>query len=330
MNKKFLFIISLIITIGLAVFLLHAREALFKIKFKKELPEIKVAITISYPSLFIATEKRFFEEEEIMVKFETMSAEDGLSALLAEKVDYVIQPAPFLESYIRAALEKEPIKIIMFPSRYRVLKLIAQPGLKLENLKNMAIHPSMNYPALKFIEENNLEIEIITITKFDELEILLTLGKVEAALFRPSPHSIRLLAQNFLLLNTIFEPLPSGLITRDEKIKNEPNEAKKMIRALERAAEFIITEPEETKEFLINFSALEGVEKTEENIRLIKDLIYPIVKTAFDRREVATDEEAELLIQIIKAGNFNTIREVKKQTVTTEEIERVFDFRLIK
>lgn len=324
MNKKFLLVIVLLIIVITGV-------VIFSLWPKKKLPEVKIAGTAL--SSLVAEEKGFFKEEDLQVKLERMSAQDSISALLAGKVDYATFGV-FAKPPIKASLRGAPIKTIMFTARYQVFFLVARPELKLDDLESIGIfsrYTSQHYRALKFVDENNLKVKIIAPGPQEiswgtkELRNLLLAGEVDAILIL-SPPAHQLQSQGFTILDILIDESPLSLSLRNDKLEKQPKEAQKVVRALERAQEFILTRPEETKEFLLKFLNLE---KTEKNLQIIKKG-YSFSKTAYDRRNVPTDEGAEFLIQLAKADEFKTLQEVEEQIVSPEEFQKVFDFRFVK
>jgi len=316
MNKKFLLATASLVLVAAGVITLFLGPRI-------ELPEIKIAINFPSPILFIAAEKGFFEEKGLKVKFETMSSEDSVSALLAGEVDYAYFLPPFIKSSVEASLRGAPIKIIILTEKYQVVPVVTRSGLKLNDLKIIGIvsYPSFYYQGLKFIKENNLKVKIIKVERSKEAETSLTSGMTDAALVEPSS-AARLRAQGFQVLDILNEALPSGLSARDDKIEKEPEEVKKVVYALQQAREFIVTEPEETKKLILKLFKLKEVE---ENLQMVEKM-YLI----WERRNISADEVTELLTQIVKAGDFETVQEVEEQVVTPEELQKVFDLRFVK
>lgn len=326
MNKKSLWIIALLI-------LMAAGVVTFSFWPKTKLPEIKIVdnTILSY----ISAEKGFFKEEGFQVDVETISSEDRISALLAGEIDYAIFYGLLTKPIIEASLRNAPIKTIMFTKKHQVYFLVVQPELELNNLKTIAItsrHTSLHYQVLKFIEKNNLKIAIMApetqkgLWTAEKLQSLLLAGEVDAILTYSIYSTLQLQTQGFPILDTLIDESPSDLNARNDKIEKKPEEVQKVVRTLERTMEFIVTRPEETKKLLLKFWDLE---KTEENLAMVEKY-YPLLKTAYDRKNIPPDEGAELLIQIVKAEEFETLQEVEEQIVTPQDLQKVFDFRFVK
>lgn len=316
MNKKLLWatVLLALTVVGVITFFLRPRV---------ELSEIKIAINFPSPILFIATERGFFEEKGLKVKLETMLPEDSVSALLAGKVDYAYFLSPFIKSSIEASLRGAPIKIIIFTEKYQVAPVITRSGLKLNDLKIIGIvsYPFFYYQGLKFIEENSLKVKIIKVERPKEAETSLTSGITDAVLVG-LPSAARLRAQGFQVLDILNGILPSGLSARDDKIEKESEEVQKVVYALRQAREFIVTEPEETKKLILKLFKLK---ETEENLQMVEKMYLE-----WERRNISANEGAKLLVQIVKAGMFETVQEVEEQIVTPEDLKKVFDFRFVK
>lgn len=330
MNKKLLLLIIVLIAltaVGVVTLLLLSKtEELPEIKIE-ELQEIKIAVNVELPFIFfVAEEKGFFEEEDLSVQFIQMPLEEHITALLSGQIDYFHSRIGVHS--IEDSLKGSPIKIIMFTSKQVAFYLFSHTELEMNNLKTVGVLPSVltYYQALRLIDENELEAKIITAKTPSELEFFLHSGTVDAALVAGS-HIVKFYVQGFPLLTiTPDTGIPSFIVAREDKIQKKQEEAQKLVRALERTMDFIITKPEETKEFSLKYLELE---KTEQAIKIIEEF-YPIMKNNYDKKNTPNDEEIKTLIRIAKAGKFETLEEINKQTVTAEDLEKVFDFLFIK
>jgi len=326
MNKKFLLVIVLLalIVVGVFTFLLWPEVKLSKIK-----------ITDTTILTSIATEEGFFKEEGLQVELTRISSlEDILPLLLVGEVDYATFHRLFAKPVIEASLRNAPLKTIMFAAKHEVYSLVAQPKLKLKDIKTIGIfsrYTSQHYQILKFIENNNLKIAIIApkteegFWTTEKLQNLLLSGEIDAILTL-SHGAHQLQSQGFTILDVLIDESPSFLSVRNDKIEKKPEEVQKVVRALEKTMNFIVTSPKETKKLMLK---IWNPERTEENLNLVNNY-YPLIKNAYDRRDVQFDEGAELLIKIAKAGEFETVQEVEEQVVTPEELKKVFDFRFVK
>ena len=322
MNNKFLLAIILLILVMAVLFI-------YLLQSNVELSEIKIANGNPF-FLFIATEKGFFEKEELQVTLEMISPENSVSALLAGKIDYAFFYGLSAKPAIEVSLKNAPIKTILLTTRYQIGYIITQSELEINDLKTIGIitNSPVRYQVLKFIEENNLETKIITLKKTSRgtLNNLLITNNIDALSFViDEKHVLRFQGQDFSIYNVV-DVLPSGLAARNDKIEKNSEEIQKVIRALEQTMYFVVTEPEETKKLLLKFWSLE---ETKENLAITEEY-YSLLKESSDRRNAPHDEEAELLIKIIKAGEFKTLEEVEEQVVTQEELDKVFDFRFVK
>ena len=288
--------------------------------------------------LLALIEKGWFEKEGLLVEnAKPMYPKEVVSALLGGEIDYAYYNGTEALEFIEASLRNAPIKTIMLPERGLTFFLVAQPEIEtLGDLNTIAISygyaPKLfYYPTRKFIEEHNLEVELIipeaTIENYPFLEIQNWLLKGEVdAVFIDSAAAYSLQAQGFQILGSAFYILPAGLSVREDRIEKNPEEVQKAVSALEKTMDFIVSKSEETKKLILKAWNLE---ETEENINLVNNY-YPFLKDTINRRDVPYDEGAELLIQIAKAGEFETLEEVEKQVVTQEELDKVFDFRFVR
>jgi NitT/TauT family transport system substrate-binding protein len=329
-SKKWIYLgILAVLAIILAFILIGRNEEASLTEQPAEPQEIKISYMSGGASdsvlpLFVAQEKGFFEEEGLKVKLEEMQPSMSLSALLAGEVDYM----PFPLNAVIANLKGAQVKTIILTSRYPMFFLVAQPGLELEDLKSIGITffgaSPMHYHALKLVEENNLDVEIIASNDPQATVAFLFRGTTDAILAQELK-AIRFQASGFSILKAFHDVLPSGLSTTTEKIENNPEEVRKIVRAVKKAREFIESNPEEMKEFILRFYNLE---KTEENLAMAETAAL-MFKDAFTRKGVPVDEGLETLIKIAKAGSFENLQDIEGQTVSQEEIDQVFDFRFV-
>jgi ABC-type nitrate/sulfonate/bicarbonate transport system substrate-binding protein len=296
----------------------------------KESPKIEIRIArlpggLSDFPLLLAEDKGFFEKEGLEVEFKPMQPQLGIPALLADEVDYIY----FTVSSVIASQKGAPIKIIMFLQKEQRPILLAQPGLEMEELKNIAFanpYSPIHYSALKLIAENNLEAEIIAVDGAPAISTaMLTQKQVDAAL-KVAPEAFQLQEQGYALLGILGDSLPIGLTTRDDKITESPEEIEKVISAVLSAMEFIKNNPEETKEFIFQSFNLE---RNEINERIV-DMTYSIIEETNPETGTLDEGDISTLIKFAKAGSFKNFEDIESQTVTQEEIAKSVDLRFLK
>jgi len=294
-----------------------------------ELMEIKIANVpkiFPYFPLFVAQQKDLFEANGLMAEFEQMETADALKALVEKEVDYM-SSSPLTS---KASLEGTPIKAIVAFADGSPYSLVAQPGLELKDLKTIgasSLYSGPHYQAIKLIEENNIPATVSFLGN-DPTQHITALfeASVDGAIIAP-PYVFLLQEDGFVVLESFSDVriLFSGLTTRDEKIKDNPEEAEKIIESVQSAVEFIRTNPQETKDLLFEFFELE---KNEKNEKAVEDT-YLSMKGYFSTEGTLDEETIEEVIQFAKTEQFTSFKDVKNQSVSPEDIAKVFDFSLL-
>jgi NitT/TauT family transport system substrate-binding protein len=330
-SKKQIYLGGLIILVIILALILAGRTE------KPSLPEESVGlkeIKISYLPvgashvglpILIAQEKGFFQEEGLKVELIEMEPGMSVSALLNGSIDY----SSFGVAEIGASLKGASISTFMLTAQGPAnFMLIGQPGLKLDEIKTIGItywHIPMHYQALRLIEEEDLESEIITSGAPAATVAMLVKGDVDAIL-ASDLRAVQMQKEGFQSVKELETIHPSSLSARKEKIENDPEEVQSVVRAFRKSIEYILqADIGEIAEFLLRHSSMEA---TAENIELAK-AASPFIVKALDRRGLAADEGAEMLIKYAKAGNYQTLQDVENQIVTEDEIKQVFDFRFV-
>lgn len=327
MNKKLLFLgIIIILLIVFAVFSWQKDEA----TAPEESEKIKITIGqhpqlyASFP-LLVAAEKGIFDEYGLDVQLvEILDTTIRAQALIKKEIDYS-GPIPAVFS-----LQGAPIKMIFNAFDKPVPSfLIAQPGLGLNDLEIIAVpilHTSTHYMALKMIEEKNLSAEIISSGGTQGLRSVFFGKQVDAVVLPMATELLPIVHSDAAtVLLTEYWQTPQGLVTTDDKIKDDPEEVKQVIRAVQSAIQFIKNNPEETKKLILKFSNLE---ETETNRKLAEE-VYSVLKDSFGEKSIPDQSWIDITIRLGKAGAYETLEDIEKQVVTEEDRATVFDFRFV-
>lgn len=279
-------------------------------------------------ALFIAQKKGIFDEYGLEVQLKEMESTIVNTALLAKEIDYY---SGFDLMGAMASLQGGPTKIIMgFFKKTPPYVLMAQPGLELNDLAVIGItyrQTPSHYLALKIIEENNLSAEIVPASQYGAVLPLLATKQIDATVIPMTLGAFRLTQTgDYTILKTFDEEISEGLVATEDKIKNNPEEVEKLVKAVLSAIKFIKDNPEESKKLLFELWKLD---KTEFNQKIIEE-IYVMLRENFGERGVYGDKGINTLIKLSKAGTYETLEDIEKQTVTDEDIATVFDFRFVK
>jgi len=330
-NKK-LWILGTAIIVLLVILVIAFQD---KLKFFSPEEQPKTVIKIGYTTrlhssfaLFIAQKEGIFDEYGLEVQLKEMESIIVNTALLAKEIDYY---SGFDSVGAMASLQGGSIKIIMgFFEKTPPYVLVAQPGLGLNDLVVIGIthwQTPSHYLALKIIEENNLSAEIVPAGQYEAVLPLLATKQIDATVVPMTIGAFRLTqVGNYTILKVFDEEISEGLVTTEDKIKNNPEEVEKMVKAVLSAIKFIKDNPEESKELLFEFA---GLDKTEPNQKIVEE-VYIMLRENFGERGVYGDKGINTLIKLSKAGIYETLEDIEKQIVTDEDIAAVFDFRFVK
>jgi ABC-type nitrate/sulfonate/bicarbonate transport system substrate-binding protein len=315
---------------SLLVFVLIITALILIIKSGEKTPHpvIKIGYSAgaasSFP-LYVAQEKGFFNQEGLKVQLENIEPNVIVPALLSKEIDYFA----YTLTAVKASLKGAPIKTIIAFTNSTFLTLIAQPNLELKDLKNIGItlwFTPTHYLALRTIEENSLNAQIVAADSVAGASALLINKKVDA-LVHNIVVALQLREKGYKILKIFYDDyLAQGLTTSDEKIKNNHGEVKKVIKAVMASANFILSNPKETQELLFNYL---GLEKNEKNQKMIEEL-YSVLKQGINKKGVPSEKEINALIKNAKVEKYQSLEDIEKQTVTPEDITKAFDFRFLK
>ncbi len=288
-----------------------------------KIAQVPLAFITSFP-LAVAQKEGFFDKYNLTVRFEQMRPVLSLQALLAKEVDYI----PFAKTGTTASQKGLAVKTIILFSENPSYYLVGRPGLELKDLKTIAVSSRlvpMHYLALKVIDENDLPAEIVFSGESPVTsKVLLTKGRVDAAII-PIPTAFQLREEGLTLLKFFDDEIAQGLVTNDDKIRNNPEEVEKIVKAVQLAIEFIKTNPQETKELLFEFYNLE---RNEINEKIVEET-YSIANQVFLDKGIPKGTGVNKLIQLAKAGNFESFEDIENQTITLEDVAKSFDFRFL-
>lgn len=284
------------------------------------------AISIASVPLFIAQSQGFFEKHDLIATLYTQQNPSiGVKALMGKELDYL---AGGTGEVTLAGLKGLPIKTIMFFTKSNPTFLIGQKDLKINDIKKIGVvigGTLVNYIAQNFISKNNLSAEIIKLNSMAALTAALNANQVDA-IVRSIPEALKLEAEGFAVLEDMSTEMGMGISASDDKIKNNSEEVKEVIGALQDAIAFMKNDSEGTKKVLFD---LWKMEKNESNEKII-DKFYSLLKESLSEKGLPDGNGVNISIQIAKAGDFKSSDDVDNQIVTPEDIAKSFDFGFIK
>lgn len=329
-NKKFLFYGALILILVCASIYIFQGKSSKIIQLEEEVKTtVKIGTFLGninpFP-FFVTQTKGLLEEDKLEIELMPIESNVAVSALLSKDIDYLT----FIRRGVAASLKEIPVKTIMCMVPYTDFGLFSKPNLELKDIKTIGISNWVTPPhyfALKVIEENNLSAEIIPAGSLGTQLQLLLQGKVDAVVASPAVLvELQIQEHGYETLKFFEEELPQGLVTTDEKIKNNSEEVEKVVKAFSLGVDFIKDNPEETKELLFTFLELE---ENEFNKNLIEKYYNSFREGYFSNDGIISKEGAEISIKLAKAGNYETLEDIESQIVTEEDMAACFDFSFI-
>jgi len=212
--------------------------------------KIRVSVTnynMSYLAAGVAAERGFFKEEGLDVEIVRMNANVAMSSLISGDVDYTM----IFASVIRAAMRGIPLKVIAVLIDSPPYAFIARPEISaMKTLKGktvgIGVYGSSNDIIARMMLERfgidpDKETKLVAFGSDGARFAALKEGLVEAAIIAPPADAqARKLGLNVLArANDLFKFPHIGLGTTNKKLKENPQEITRVIRAFIKANRFV-------------------------------------------------------------------------------------------
>jgi ABC-type nitrate/sulfonate/bicarbonate transport system substrate-binding protein len=226
--------------------------------------KVRVSVTnynLSYLSAGVAAQRGFFKEEGLDVEIVRMNANVAMSSLIAGEVDYTM----IFASVIRAAMRGIPLKVIAVLIDSPPYAFIARPeiaGMKALKGKTVGIGvygSSNDIIARMMLERSGIdpdkETKLVAFGTDGARFAALKEGLVDAAIIAPPADAqARKLGLSVLARANDFFKFPHiGLGTSNKKLKENPQEVVRVIRAFIKANWFIRDHRQEAISVLIDW-----------------------------------------------------------------------------
>jgi len=229
------------------------------------LKEVRIAssTTVSFTNLstFYARDRRFFEKEGLDIKIIVVQTNAALAALVTGNVDYTTLST----STIEAALRGMPLRLVAVTSQQPVWGLVVRKGItKVTDLKGKKLAVSSyggaSYAAILYVLKHyGLGPKDVSILATgDTMARIAALQKeaVDAAII-PAPGDMKAITLgDFKLLldvGTLYKLPMGGISTSLAKIRENPTEVGKVVRAVVGATRFIVDS--RNKDEVLNYLA---------------------------------------------------------------------------
>lgn len=281
--------------------------------------KIRIATPLGiHPPIHLAQKKGFFKQEELDAEIIEVGPTVGMAALVNREIDYY----SVIGSSVNAALQGLPVKVVACYIPCVNLMLVARPEFKsVQQLKGrtVAFGPRGTPPEIlgrmvlrHFGIDSEKEIKFTAVGTMEARFASMKQGLI-AAIMVPFNWALEGEKLGFNILANTCELLSwpdGGLVTTANKIKERPDEIKRVIKAGIRANRYILANRDGTIQFLMEWRRTnrETAAATYENLsKIVNDdgslpekgfrlVIEEAKKLAKVNREVPFSEVADLTI----------------------------------
>ena len=211
-------------------------------------------LNFSFLPFQVALEKRIYEKHDLSVKPVLMRAQAAIPALISGDIDY----DSHFGSLVRGAVSGLPMRVIFSTAEKQMFSLVVQPEIKnVESLKGKLVAISsfggtqhlVTVGTLKAVGINpDRDVKVINVGNEAVRVEQLRAKQIHAAMINP-PMSVMMKREGFgLLLHAAdYVDLPlTGLGATTKKLKENPEQAKRVVRALNESLHFIRQNRKET------------------------------------------------------------------------------------
>jgi ABC-type nitrate/sulfonate/bicarbonate transport system substrate-binding protein len=211
-------------------------------------------MNFSFLPFQIAMEKRFYEKYDLSVKPVLMRAQAAIPALVSGDVDYDTH----FGSLVRGAVSGLPLRVIFSTAEKQMFSLVVQPDIKnVESLKGKIVAISSFGGTQHLVTAATLravgidperDVKMINVGNEAIRVEHLRSKQIQAAMINP-PISVMMKKEGFpLLLHAAdYVDLPlTGLGATTKKLRENPDQARRVLRALYDSLQFIRSNRKET------------------------------------------------------------------------------------
>lgn len=290
----------------------------------QKLTQIHIGVptnTVTWFPLYVAWKKRIFQEQGIEMLPVTMSVRASLGALASRHISYITP----LGSSMTAIANGLPAKVIMiFAVRsHHVLvakREIAAPGaLRGRGVAISQPGGTVHRQFLKILEHYKVdpkEVKMVNLGEMPNRALALKAGTIDAAMLSV-PYDLFMEKDGFkpiAYLKDILEFPLLGLIAHDERIREKPDEVKRVLSAALKGIAYTKSHREEVLPLLKEFVGLPTIDMTRKSFEVIKEL-WPDngipsdkgLATALSMADVPANFPADKVVDwslVVEAGAF--------------------------
>src|SRR6266550_4220522 len=280
---------------------------------------------MSFLSGGVAKYQGYFKDEGLDVEVLQMNANVSVAALAAGNVDYNL----ILQSVVTANLRGLPLKIAGILIERPNHAVVVHPSVqKFSDLKNKKIAISSfgslvdilaRLTAAHFNLDPRSEIQYVAAGSSSARVAQLQAGVVQAAFVTP-PGNLRAEASGFKTLLRVRDLFPfpvNGIGLTEQKLKNNGDEVKKIIRALLRANRYILDNPKGAIKILADWGRTRpevaeeaynvNVKNYSRNLLVSKATLENVIEST------RWNVESRRNIQVEEVFDFSIVREILKE-----------------
>ncbi|MDP2663773.1 MAG: ABC transporter substrate-binding protein [Dehalococcoidia bacterium] len=290
----------------------------------KALDKAKISLPTagaSHLPIYFAKEKGYFAEEGVDMEVLVISAPLTIPALLNGEIDYTF----LLGSSLLAALKGEPIRVVMVtkdkPAWTIFLALGLSSAQQIEG-KSWGISSggTATYAAQEAIRYLKLDQNKITFVRFpadEEMLLGLKAGSIVAASLTPPTSNKAAEAGMKLLLDTadIMEAPTGGISTTLNRMQQNPDQVKRVLRAVLKAMDYIKGHQDEAAQFIATKFSLE---------KTMAQAIVADETGRWARDGTVSDRGLQSHVEIVKADP-----QAGLPDVTLDQVKKVLDYTLL-
>ena len=256
-------------------------------------------LNFSFLPFQVALEKRFYDKYDLSVKPVLMRAQAAIPALISGDVDYDTH----FGSLVRGAVSGLPMRVIFSTAEKQMFSLVVQPDIKtVDSLKGKIVAISsfggtqhlVTAGTLKAVGLNpERDVRMINVGNEAIRVEQLRSKQIHAAMINP-PMSVMMKSEGFgLLLHAAdYVDLPlTGLGATTKKLKENPDQARRVVRALNESLHFIRSNRKETVSIFARWLKIEPSIAADTYDVAVKVLSQD--GTASDKAIMASIEEAK-------------------------------------
>jgi ABC-type nitrate/sulfonate/bicarbonate transport system substrate-binding protein len=270
-------------------------------------------LNFSFLPFQIALEKSFYARYDLIVKPVLMRAQAAIPALISGDIDYDTH----FGSLVRGAVSGLPVRVIFSTAEKQMFSLVVQPEIKrVEDLKGKLVAISSFGGTQHLVTVGTLravgvdpdrEVKVINVGNEAIRVEQLRAKQIHAAMINP-PMSVMMKKEGFgLLLHAAdYVDLPlTGLGATIKKLKENPEQVRRVLRALNESLQFIRANRKETIDIFARWLKIDPTIAADTYDVAVR--VLSADGTASDKAIMASIEEAKDTGKI--KGNF-TARDV--------------------